>query len=107
MLRRLIAAAENRDAGSLSAVDLVSGASARGLVWRDQGSGETYATAAGIVLLAKDPSAVFPQCRMLADAFRGTEPDGEPRDHEDIRGPMPKAIDRAPAPSLIAIRGIP
>lgn len=32
VLRRLIAAAENRDAGSLSAADLVSGASARGLV---------------------------------------------------------------------------
>jgi len=95
VLRRLIAAAENRDAGSLSAADLVSGASARGLAWRDQGSGETYATAAGIVLLAKDPSIVFPQCRILADAYRSTEPDGDPRDHEDIRAPMPLAIDRA------------
>ena len=95
VLRRLIAAAENRDAGSLSAADLLSGASARGLVWRDQGTGETYATAAGIVLLAKDPSMVFPQCRILADAYRSTEPDGDPRDHEDIRAPMPLAIDRA------------
>ena len=95
VLRRLIAAAENRNAGSLSAADLVSGASARGLAWRDQGTGETYATAAGIVLLAKDPSMVFPQCRILADAYRSTEPDGDPRDHEDIRTPMPLAIDRA------------
>ncbi|MBI5896073.1 MAG: recombinase family protein, partial [Desulfobacterales bacterium] len=53
------------------------------------------ATAAGIVLLAKDPSAVFPQCRILADAYRGAEPDGAPRDHEDIRGAMPQAIERA------------
>ncbi len=95
VLRRLIAAAENRDAGSLSEADLLSGASARGLAWRDQGTGETYATAAGIVLLAKDPSMVFPQCRILADAYRSTEPDGDPRDHEDIRSPMPLAIDRA------------
>jgi len=95
VLRRLIAAAENRDAGSLSAEDLWSGASARGLVWREQGTGESYATAAGIVLLAKDPSVVFPQCRILADAYRSTEPDGDPRDHEDIRAPMPLAIDRA------------
>jgi len=95
VLRRLIAAAENRDAGSLSEADLLSGASARGLVWRDQGIGETYATAAGIVLLAKDPSMVFPHCRILADAYRSTEPDGDPRDHEDIRSPMPLAIDRA------------
>jgi predicted HTH transcriptional regulator len=95
VLRRLIAVAENRDAGSLSAADLMSGASARGLAWRDHGTGETYATAAGIVLLARDPSMVFPQCRILADAYRSTEPDGDPRDHEDIRSPMPLAIDRA------------
>jgi len=95
VLRILIAAAENRDAGSLSAADLFSGAAARGLAWRDAATGETYATAAGIVLLAKDPSVVFPQCRILADAYRSTEPDGDPRDHEDIRAPMPLAIDRA------------
>jgi predicted HTH transcriptional regulator len=67
----------------------------RGLVWHDSTSSDDYATAAGIVLLAKDPSAVFPQCRILADAYRSTEPDGDPRDHEDIRGPMPLAIERA------------
>ncbi|MDD5205917.1 MAG: helix-turn-helix domain-containing protein [Desulfobacterales bacterium] len=95
VLSRLIAVAENRDAGGLSTEDLWSAASARGLVWRDQGTGENFATAAGIVLLAKDPSVVFPQCRILADAYRSTEPDGDPRDHEDIRAPMPLAIDRA------------
>lgn len=95
VLRRLIAAAENRDSGSLSAADLTSGATTRGLAWHDQATGETYATAAGIVLLANDPSMVFPQCRILADAYRSTEPDGAPRDHEDIRSPMPLAIDRA------------
>lgn len=95
VLCKLIAAAENRNAKSLSAEDLLSMASSRGLVWRDQSTGETYATAAGIVLLARDPSMVFPQCRILADAYRSTEPDGNPRDHEDIRGPMPLAIERA------------
>jgi predicted HTH transcriptional regulator len=95
VLRRLITTAENRDAGSLSDADLAAGAAARGLVWRDLGSGQIYATAAGIVLLARDPSMVFPQCRILADAYRSTEPDGDPRDHEDIRSPMPLAIDRA------------
>ena len=64
-------------------------------MWYEPNSGEHYATAAGIVLLAKDPSAVFPQCRILADAYRGAEPDGDPRDHEDIRAPMPIAIERA------------
>ena len=93
--RRLIAAAEGRAAEKLSAAALLVGASVRGLVWHDPQAGEHYATAAGIVLLAKDPSAVFPQCRILADAYRGAEPDGNPGDHEDIRGPMPTVIDRA------------
>ena len=96
VLRRLIAAAENRDAGSLS--DGGSRCPAPLLAVLPgviRATGETYATAAGIVLLAKDPSMVFPQCRILADAYRSTEPDGDPRDHEDIRAPMPLAIDRA------------
>ena len=95
MLRSLIAAAEKRKPDELAKEDLLAGAALRGLVWHDPASGEHYATAAGIVLLAKDPSAVFPQCRILADAYRSTEPDGDPRDHEDIRGPMPLAIERA------------
>ena len=93
--RSLIAAAEKRKPDELAEEDLLAGAALRGLVWHDPASGEHYATAAGIVLLARDPSAVFPQCRILADAYRSTEPDGDPRDHEDIRGPMPLAIERA------------
>ena len=93
--RHLIAAAEKQSPEKLTVGDLLAGASMRGLVWHDPQAGEHYATAAGIVLLAKDPSAVFPQCRILADAYRGAEADGDPRDHEDIRGPMPNVIDRA------------
>lgn len=93
--RRLVGMAENRRPEDLSEEDLLAGVLLWGLGWHNLESGGYYATAAGIVLLAKDPSAVFPQCRLLADAYRGTEPDGEPRDHEDIRGPMPVAIDRA------------
>ncbi len=93
--RRLVAVADGRKPEDLKAGDLLAGAMLRGLVWRDSGSGKYYATTAGIVLLAKDPSAVLPQCRILADAYRGTEPDGAPRDHEDLRAPMPVAIDRA------------
>jgi predicted HTH transcriptional regulator len=93
--RSLISAAEKRKPDELANEDLLAGAALRGLVWHDPASGEHYATAAGIVLLAKDPSAVFPQCRILADAYRSTEPDGDPRDHEDIRGPMPLVIERA------------
>jgi predicted HTH transcriptional regulator len=93
--RRLVGAAENKSPDDLSAADLLSGVKLRGLIWQEPDSGEHYATAAGIVLLGKDPSAVFPQCRILADAYRGAEADGDPSDHEDIRGPMPLAVDRA------------
>src|SRR5208283_281420 len=93
--RSLIAVAEKRKPDELTSEDLLAGAALRGLVWHDVVSGEHYATAAGIVLLARDPSAVFPHCRILADAYRSNEPDGDPRDHEDIRGPMPLAIERA------------
>jgi predicted HTH transcriptional regulator len=95
--RDLIASADKRRRDELAEEDLLIGAALRGLVWRDQSSGEHYATAAGILLLAPDPSAIFPHCRILADAYRGTEPDGNPRDHEDIRGPMPLVIGRAVA----------
>ena len=94
MIRQLIASAEDQNASKMSSSDLLTGASLRGLVWHHQEAREHYATAAGIVLLAKDPSAVFPQCRVLADAYRGAEADGNPCDHEDVRGPMPSVIDR-------------
>jgi predicted HTH transcriptional regulator len=93
--RHLIAMAEQRTPGDLTKADILAGAMMRGLAWSDALSGNHYATAAGIVLLAKDPSAVFPQCRILADAYRSSEPDGDPRDHEDIRAPMPLAIERS------------
>jgi predicted HTH transcriptional regulator len=93
--RSLVASAEKQKQEELTNEDVLAGAMLRGLVWHDPSSGEHYATAAGIVILARDPSAVFPQCRILADAYRSTEPDGDPRDHEDIRGPMPLAIERA------------
>lgn len=95
VLRRLVAAADKRAQDTFSTEELLADAQLRGLVWREPDSGEHFATAAGTVLLAKDPSAVFPQCRILADAYRGSEPDGSPSDHEDIRGPMPTVIDRA------------
>jgi ATP-dependent DNA helicase RecG len=92
--RNLVAAAESKKRDTLSQDDLLAGASLRGLAWFDPDSGEHYATAAGVILLANDPSAVFPQCRILADAYSGAEADVSPRDHEDIRGPMPVAIER-------------
>lgn len=97
LARALIARAEGRTPDELADDQLLAAAIVRGLAWLDPETGEHYATAAGTVLLGKDPSAVFPHCRILADAYRGNEADASPNDHEDIRGPMPLAIDRAVA----------
>jgi ATP-dependent DNA helicase RecG len=94
LARRMTARADNRAESSLSDADVLDSMLIRGLIWFDSDSREYFGTAAGIVLLAKDPSAVFPQCRFLCDAYRGTLPDGDPSDQEDVRGPVPTAIDR-------------
>jgi predicted HTH transcriptional regulator len=93
--RRLVASAEQKNPQNLADEDVLGNLLARGLIWTDSDTGTHYATAAGIVLLARDPSAVFPHCRILVDSYRGTEPDGDPQDHTDIRAPMPLAIEQA------------
>jgi predicted HTH transcriptional regulator len=92
--RHIAAKSEGNDEAHFSVNQLLESMMIRGLVWADTDSGEYFGTAAGIVLLGKDPSAVFPQVRFLMDAYRGVEPDGNPLDHEDVRGPMPAAIER-------------
>lgn len=64
----------------------------RGLLWLDRESGEHYASAAGVIFLGRNPSAPFPQCRILADAYRGTEPDPDPSDQSPISDPAPQAV---------------
>jgi len=93
--RNLIAAAEGKEAEKLSDAEVLAGLALRGLIRHDLDGGDYFATAAGVALLGKDPSAVFPHCRMAADAYRGTELDGDPRDQEEIRGPMPHVVERA------------
>jgi ATP-dependent DNA helicase RecG len=92
LARRLTARAEQKPEADLSENDILESMMVRGLTWPDSETDENYGTAAGIVLLARDPSAVFPHCRFLVDAYRAIEPDGDPIDHDDIRGPMPAAI---------------
>lgn len=91
---RLAARAEQKDENNLSNESILEDMMIRGLIWFDPETNEHYATAAGIVLLGNDPSAVFPQSRFLADAYRGAVSDGSPADQEDIRGPAPLAIER-------------
>ncbi|MCI0533980.1 MAG: DUF4062 domain-containing protein [Verrucomicrobiales bacterium] len=93
--RKMVANVQQKEVRDISEANLLRDLLARGLVWNDANTGEHFATAAGIVLLARDPSAVFPHCRILADAYRGAEADGDPADHTDFREPMPLAIEKA------------
>jgi ATP-dependent DNA helicase RecG len=92
LAQRLETAAGNRVEGK---AELLEAALRRGLVWRDSDSAKHYATAAGVILLYRDPSTVYPQSRILADAYRGAEMVSTPDDHEDIRAPTPLAVERA------------
>lgn len=45
------------------------------------------AQASGLLFLGKNPSAHFPQCRILGDAFKGVVEDSDPADQMVLSGP--------------------
>jgi predicted HTH transcriptional regulator len=67
----------------------------RGLIGLDPSTGEDFVTAAALVLLGKDPAAAFPQCRILLDAYSGTQRSPTPCDSALINAPIPLAVHRA------------
>lgn len=95
LAKKLVAVSERISTNKLENSNIKESLLSRGLVWNDSDSGKDYATAAGVVLLSKDPTLVLPHCRILVDAFRETEKTSRPSDQDDIRAPMPKAIEEA------------
>jgi len=65
----------------------------RGLVWRDGESGDLYPTAAGVVFLGHDPAMRFPQCQVLADAYRDIKITSKPFAQRKFSGPIPRLIE--------------
>ncbi|MBN1673163.1 MAG: DUF4062 domain-containing protein [Kiritimatiellae bacterium] len=65
----------------------------KGLVRKEQKHGY-QAMASGLLFLGKDPASMFPQCRVLADAYSGTEPDANPRDQDTLSSPAPTTVER-------------
>ncbi len=65
----------------------------RGMLWKDTDTGVMHPTTAGLLLLGKKPEELYPQVRIAANAYGGTER-GEPIDRDDIREALPIAIDR-------------
>lgn len=93
LCRRFVAACAGVPEKDLLEDDIRKTLLNRGLVWHNEGSKATHPTAAGLLLLGKSPETFFPQVRIAANAFGGTER-GEPIDREDIRDALPIAIER-------------
>jgi len=77
-----------------STITLLNKLREKGLVWKESGEQVFKAMASGLLFLGKNPSDHFPQCRILADAYSGTEPDPTPRDQETISGAAPRMVNR-------------
>lgn len=68
--RSLFASLRGASAKSLPITKLAPVLRVRGLVWRNGESVDLYPTAGGVVFLGHDPAMRFPQCQVLADAYR-------------------------------------
>ena len=66
----------------------------RGLIWFDDSRDIYRPTAAGMLMFGKRPDAIFPQCRLVANAYSGNNRT-DPIDRRDIRLPLPRAIEAA------------
>lgn len=76
----------------LSAADRFNALRQKGLVRLE---GKTFRTqASGLLFLGKDPALLFPQCRIFADAFRGTVADSTPADQITLSGPAPVLVEQ-------------
>lgn len=66
----------------------------RGLLVRDERAKVYRPSAACLLMFGRHPDAVFPQCRIVANAYTGADK-SDVMDRDNIREPMPRAIDRA------------
>ncbi|MEI8120886.1 MAG: ATP-binding protein [bacterium] len=94
LMARLAGSATGRDGSALSPSEVQQTLLNRGLVWRDDDAATLRPSAAGVLLLGKRPDEVYPQARIAANAYGGVEK-GDPLDRDDIREPLPRAVERA------------
>ncbi len=65
----------------------------RGLLWRDGEAGKLRPTAGGVVFLGRNPALKYPQCQVLADAYRDTRVTSKPKAQAEFSGPIPQVIE--------------
>jgi len=77
----------------LSISKMASAFRVRGLVWKDGESGDFHPTAGGVVFLGRNPALRFPQCQVLADAYRDKKVTSIPFAQSQFSGPIPRLIE--------------
>jgi ATP-dependent DNA helicase RecG len=93
--RRMVASAEEVSESSLSDTAVREQLVDRGYLWFDPETKKHFATAAGILLFAPDPSRAFPHARIQIDAYVGTERTARADDYDFLRGPVTSVLDDA------------
>jgi len=91
--RSLFTCVRGTSAKTLSITQLAPIFRVRGLVWRDGESGVLYPTAGGVVFLGHDPAMRFPQCQILADAYRDIKVTSKPFAQRNFSSPLPSLIE--------------
>lgn len=66
----------------------------RGLIWFDDSQDVYRPTAGGMLMFGRSPDAIFPQCRIIANAYSGNNKT-DLIDRRDIRLPLPYAVEEA------------
>lgn len=92
-VKQIASVASGADVKSLPAKDQLRELRNRGYVWQDD-DGENKLTAAGLLLLGRDPSACFPHCRVQLDAFSGVTKDAKAIDHATAVGDVSAVVDQ-------------
>jgi len=95
LARKMIAAAEEISPEKLAMEDVREQLLDRGYLWLDGESGTHYATSAGILLLANNPSKAFPHARIQSDAYAGNQRTARADDHVFLHGPITAVLDDA------------
>ena len=67
----------------------------RGYLWFSSSKERARPTAAGLLLTGKDPTSLFPHCRIQLDIYPGRSTADEALVAESIRGSVPDTIDAA------------
>lgn len=91
--RRLALNASDDTAAALNDGEVKELLLRRGLLWLSPEDKQAYCSPAGVLLLANDPTKVFPHCCVRMLSFQGKERDPKPTDFLDISAPIPRALE--------------